>query len=303
MTERHVQMTSDRNDIWKDFSSNDKELLRIIARDVALLVAKPTDKNYFQGQLRLFIEKCKDYEDTLKAYREGTWKSSMGKPPNPYTAIRHSVPSGWKEIVDFISESKHGPAGRKYDRKHGITLPWITKETRLLASYVELAVIHDTVRPEPENLCKDIIPGELFDAILVPYLEKPAPLLYRKPLQPGSYDRLALFTIHFQRMFEYVKADLAENPQETEPARHSFDFRSVHWFGIDYNFTPNQAAAVKMLWEAWENGTPDIGGDTLATKVDSDSRRARDIFKGHPAFGKMICPGTTKGTYRLVKPD
>jgi len=89
------------------------------------------------------------------------------------------------------------------------------------------------------------------------------------------------------------------NPTETT---HSIDFRSVRWFGTDYSFTPNQAAAVKILWQAWENRTPEVGGDTIATEIESDSRRARDIFKGHPAFGNMICQGKTKGTFRLVEP-
>lgn len=92
-------------------------------------------------------------------------------------------------------------------------------------------------------------------------------------------------------------------PMPRAKAKHSIDFRSVHWFGTDYTFTPNQAAAIKILWEAWENGIPDVGGDTLAVVVESDSKRARDIFKGHLALGSMICPGQTKGTYRLVKPD
>jgi hypothetical protein len=85
-------------------------------------------------------------------------------------------------------------------------------------------------------------------------------------------------------------------------ARHSTDFRSVHWFGTKYSFTPNQAAAVKILWENWENGTPEVGVDTLASEIDSDATRARDIFKGHPALGGMICPGQTKGTYQLIEP-
>jgi len=92
-------------------------------------------------------------------------------------------------------------------------------------------------------------------------------------------------------------------PKTDNKTRHSIDFRSVNWFGTDYNFTPNQAAAVKLLWEARENGTPDIGGDTLATQVESDSRRPRDIFKKHSAVGNMICQGQTKGTFRLVEPD
>jgi hypothetical protein len=90
---------------------------------------------------------------------------------------------------------------------------------------------------------------------------------------------------------------------KTRKTRHSLDFRSVSWFGTDYTFTPNQAAAVKILWENWENGTPEVGGDTLATEVESESKRARDIFKNHLAFGSMIQKGKTKGTYRLVEPD
>lgn len=39
---------------------------------------------------------------------------------------------------------------------------------------------------------------------------------------------------------------------------HSPDFRSVRWFGESYTFTENQALRVKLLWENWERGTPDV---------------------------------------------
>ena len=96
-----------------------------------------------------------------------------------------------------------------------------------------------------------------------------------------------------------TKTELVDKKKTT----YSTDFRSVRWFGTNYSFTPNQAAAVKILWENWEKGTPDVGGDTLAVEIESDSKRPRDIFKGHPAFGTMIRPGKTKGTYRLAEPD
>lgn len=84
--------------------------------------------------------------------------------------------------------------------------------------------------------------------------------------------------------------------------RHSSDFRSVQWHGVDYTFTATQAAIVKQLWEAYENGTPDVGGDTLLVNAESDTRRMADVFKKHPAWGSMIVEGSTKGTYRLA-PD
>jgi hypothetical protein len=90
----------------------------------------------------------------------------------------------------------------------------------------------------------------------------------------------------------------------TEPARHSTDFRSVHWYGADYSFTPNQAACVRMLWEAWENGTPDVGGDTLLSEADVETRRLDHVFDNgkHSAWKTMIRSRATRGTYRLVPP-
>jgi hypothetical protein len=87
------------------------------------------------------------------------------------------------------------------------------------------------------------------------------------------------------------------------PARHSRDFRSVHWYGDDYSFSPTQAACVKVLWEAWENGTPELGQATILEhpEVEADSRRLIDVFKGHPAWGKMIARGQTAGSFRLTE--
>lgn len=86
-------------------------------------------------------------------------------------------------------------------------------------------------------------------------------------------------------------------------ANHSLDFRSVHWYGTDHSFTATQAAIVKELWEAWENGTPDIGQAALLEKVGSESNRLVDVFKDHKTYKQLICKGKTKGTCRLVTPE
>ena len=95
----------------------------------------------------------------------------------------------------------------------------------------------------------------------------------------------------------------AESVKPTREVEHSTDFRSVWWCGQDYTFTPNQAACVKLLWENWERGTPDVGEQTILEFIDSNQDRLRDIFvKGeHPAWGTMIKPGDTKGAFRLAK--
>ncbi len=133
----------------------------------------------------------------------------------------------------------------------------------------------------------------------------------QRPWDERSYLSVRTYSSNQKRLDQWMKAvKLAWriiNSKDTIPlqsqAKHSIDFRSVHWFGTDYSFTANQAAAVKILWQAWENGTPDIGGDTLAAEIDSESKRAQDIFKNHPAYGKMIRSGQSKGSYRLAAPN
>jgi hypothetical protein len=91
------------------------------------------------------------------------------------------------------------------------------------------------------------------------------------------------------------------------PARHSPDFRSVHWFGADYQFTAGQAAVIGVLWNAWENGCPNVGHETLLSAAGLDNKRLVDVFKrkgqAHPAWGTMIVSSpTNKGTCRLQEP-
>ncbi len=92
------------------------------------------------------------------------------------------------------------------------------------------------------------------------------------------------------------------NKQKLSQTCHSLDFRSVNWFGNSHSFTATQAAIVKTLWEARENGTPDIGQDALLEQVGSESNRLVDVFKNQKTYKQLIGPGKTKGSYRLIKP-
>ncbi len=100
-----------------------------------------------------------------------------------------------------------------------------------------------------------------------------------------------------------VAAARASQPPRPEPAtRHSSDFRSVYWYGTDHNFTPTQAAIVRLLWEAWQAGAPDVSQETLLEQSGSESKRLRDVFRGHEAFGTMIAAGESRGSFRLWEP-
>jgi hypothetical protein len=94
--------------------------------------------------------------------------------------------------------------------------------------------------------------------------------------------------------------------RQLPPARHSVDFRAVHWYGTDYSFTEAQAAVVAILWGAWDNGTPDVGHRTLLQQACLEGRLV-DVFKDkgkyHPALGAMIQSNvTSKGSARLCPP-
>ena len=101
---------------------------------------------------------------------------------------------------------------------------------------------------------------------------------------------------------DFVTAYSNHEPPLLGPA-HSADYRSVNWFGKEYSFTPIQAACIKLLWENWEQGTPDVGGQTLLESADASQSRFDLVFRDHPAWRNMIVAGRTKGTYRLQDPQ
>lgn len=101
---------------------------------------------------------------------------------------------------------------------------------------------------------------------------------------------------------------VSETPATQRPEiAHSPDFRSVRWYGTEYPFTPQQAEIVKVLWEAYECGTPDVDAVLLLsndfTGKTGAAKRVRDIFRNSTAWRTMIVPGGSKGTYRLAPPQ
>jgi hypothetical protein len=80
---------------------------------------------------------------------------------------------------------------------------------------------------------------------------------------------------------------------------HSPDFRSVRWRGEDHTFSEPQARAVRVLWEAAESGCPDVGGEALTEAAGTESHTARDVFKGHSAWGTLIV-SSGRGIFRLA---
>lgn len=95
-----------------------------------------------------------------------------------------------------------------------------------------------------------------------------------------------------------VGRTLEEIVARLSPTRHSADFRSVRWFGKNYEFSPAQSLIVQALWHAWLNGTPRMGAKSLIRAANMVSDKVSDLFKDHRAWNKMICTDN-KGNYWL----
>lgn len=105
----------------------------------------------------------------------------------------------------------------------------------------------------------------------------------------------AFLTLQYSELRE---ATLTQIIARLSPARHSIDFRSVRWYGVDYVFTPAQSLIVQALWNAWENKTPRMGARALLRAADMISDKISDLFKEHPAWNVMIHTDN-KGNYWL----
>lgn len=122
---------------------------------------------------------------------------------------------------------------------------------------------------------------------------------YISSRQPGVHPTSLIVPLSDGRKIVFpLRATGAATP---DPARHSIDFRSAHWYGTAYSFTANQAAAIRVLWDAWQNETPEVSGETLLEATACEAEEVRHLFRDHPAWGTMIA-SPRRGVYRLEKP-
>ena len=89
---------------------------------------------------------------------------------------------------------------------------------------------------------------------------------------------------------------------------HKDDYSTVWWYGETFWFTPQEAAAVRCLWEEWERSPhlPDVRQTEVLKAAKSGEPQLRRLFRDNPAWGRMIFPsvdfGGKVGYYRLAPP-
>lgn len=97
------------------------------------------------------------------------------------------------------------------------------------------------------------------------------------------------------------ESGLVDRQSQNVTAKAGDDFRSMNWYGTIHEFTPTQAACIRVLWEHWKQETPTVGEQTILESAESNSPRLRDVFKNHAAWGTMIVPAN-KGAFKLEPP-
>ncbi len=96
---------------------------------------------------------------------------------------------------------------------------------------------------------------------------------------------------------------LAEMAPGHNPKRLTVEMDNGEKVKLPFGLTA-AAPGVRVLWEAWENGTPDVGQDAILEAAGSDGARLRDLFKNHPGWGTLIVAtgAANARTYRLNEP-
>jgi len=91
---------------------------------------------------------------------------------------------------------------------------------------------------------------------------------------------------------------ISEPSPESQEFKHSPDYASVIWRGQEYQFNEDQATCVRLLHEAWLEGTPYLSGHYLLTTIEGAVKMS-GLFRRHPAWKRLILMGDRKATYRL----
>lgn len=98
--------------------------------------------------------------------------------------------------------------------------------------------------------------------------------------------------------------DLRQQPERWDCGprpRHLSDWQQVYWPGLGtFRFTAAQARAVKVLWEAMEDGTHWVEQRHLLRAAGSDSHRLSDVFSRSEAWARRMIVGQGS-LYRLAE--
>jgi hypothetical protein len=94
---------------------------------------------------------------------------------------------------------------------------------------------------------------------------------------------------------------VAPKPDGKKMFSHSEDFRSWQVNDDYFVLTTRQTQVAEVLFEAYENKTPELSSEYILDRIgsESDSATLRDIFRNSKAWNNLIVKGSRRDMYRL----
>jgi len=87
-------------------------------------------------------------------------------------------------------------------------------------------------------------------------------------------------------------------PEHKQEFRVSDDGRSIFWNGKHWALTSRQGQAVRILYERYKSGTPDVSDYEILEALGTSNSRLRDTFRNSPLWNTLII-SKKKGMHRL----
>lgn len=246
-----------------------------------------------KNDLRERSRQFPNYPGTVERH-DGTYRLRYYRPDELNEVDNRAAAEEWNEAVRWLDEISHRVKG--FVEQLGGRLP----EGETCGASVMGWVLAD--RFSEQRVSAHCV-ANAFNAIAIALNE-----LARE--QRRQTDTEAEIASALLRPSDTGKVDAIEEPEEASEAKpkecaHSPDFRSVRWDCVSYSFTANQAVVVRILWEAFGNGTPSVSVESLLLAIDNEAppRDLSNVFRGSEAWGTIIADGPTKGTKMLKKRD
>jgi len=91
----------------------------------------------------------------------------------------------------------------------------------------------------------------------------------------------------------------AKRKSNNESFSHSKDFRSIRLKNKEYSLTERQSEIVQILYEAYKEGTSEVGEQYILEHIGSPNSRLRDSLRTGNLWGTLVIRGNSRGSIRL----
>lgn len=79
---------------------------------------------------------------------------------------------------------------------------------------------------------------------------------------------------------------------------------AIDWVAGEFLVTPEQWRVIELLYDALGSASPEVPQSALLRASGSKARRLEEVFRGSPAWGRLVVPGSRTAHFCLPpRPD